>query len=127
MTHDLEQSKSNTDARTCSCHPGDVYFPCQREHAFTHCENKYLRLRVKEQDAELSQLRADMARMREALETGRPAFENLRTHQEQLDFDGSRVGVSRQALEETLEAIERSLSSAALAKPTTQQQNRGEK
>lgn len=31
-----------------------------------------------------------------------PAIENLRNHQQQLDFDGCMVGVSRQALDELL-------------------------
>ena len=33
------------------------------------------------------------------------AIENLRQHQQQLDADGSFVGVSRQALEEALDFI----------------------
>jgi hypothetical protein len=36
-----------------------------------------------------------------------PAIENLRTNQTQLDADGCMVGVSRQAVEETLTEIER--------------------
>lgn len=36
----------------------------------------------------------------------RPAVENLRQHQRQLDMDGIFVGVSRQALEEVLDYIE---------------------
>jgi hypothetical protein len=35
-----------------------------------------------------------------------PAVENLRNHQQQLDADGIMVGVSRQALEETLAHVE---------------------
>lgn len=42
--------KSNEPPRTCSCHPTDIYFPCQREQAFTQCENKYLRSRVEQSD-----------------------------------------------------------------------------
>ena len=34
------------------------------------------------------------------------AIENLKSNQEQLDMDGCRVAVSRQALEETLEFLE---------------------
>jgi hypothetical protein len=40
-----------------------------------------------------------------ALEAGRPAIENLSTCQEQCDFDGIMVKVSRQAVEETLDVI----------------------
>jgi len=40
--------KSDGPPRNCSCHPTDVYFPCQREQAFTQCENKYLRNRVEQ-------------------------------------------------------------------------------
>lgn len=36
----------------------------------------------------------------------RPAVENLRQHQRQLDMDGIFVGVSRQALDEVLDYIE---------------------
>ena len=35
------------------------------------------------------------------------AIENLRTNQKQLDADGCMVGVSRQALDQTLDLIER--------------------
>lgn len=35
------------------------------------------------------------------------AIENLKTNQRQLDADGSEVGVSRQALDETLALVER--------------------
>lgn len=34
------------------------------------------------------------------------AIKNLREHQQQMDIDGCRVGVSRQALDETLDYIE---------------------
>ena len=34
-----------------------------------------------------------------------PAIENLKTNQQQLDADGCMVGVSRQALDETLELV----------------------
>lgn len=34
-----------------------------------------------------------------------PALENLKTHQRQLDADGIEVGVSRQALEETIALV----------------------
>jgi hypothetical protein len=36
-----------------------------------------------------------------------PAFDNLKTHQRQLDADGCEVGVSRQALDEVLALVER--------------------
>lgn len=36
-----------------------------------------------------------------------PAEQNLRSHQRQLDADGSMVGVSRQALDEVFVEIER--------------------
>lgn len=36
-----------------------------------------------------------------------PAIENLKTNQRQLDADGCEVGVSRQALDETLAEVSR--------------------
>lgn len=47
----------------------------------------------------------EIVKMQEALDKAKDAIQNLRDYQEQLDFDGSRVGVSRQALEETLDAV----------------------
>lgn len=41
------------------------------------------------------------------LRPAHPAIENLRTCQRQLDMDGCEVGVSRQALEETLAELDR--------------------
>lgn len=38
-------------------------------------------------------------------ETFTPAIENLKTCQRQLDMDGCEVGVSRQALDETLDVL----------------------
>lgn len=47
MTDDTQNvAKTNEAPRTCSCHPSDVYFPCQREHAFTHCERSFLKSQV---------------------------------------------------------------------------------
>lgn len=43
-----------------------------------------------------------------------PAIANLRTNQRQLDMDGCEVGVSRQAVEESLEEIDR-LRAVAIA------------
>lgn len=37
----------------------------------------------------------------------KPAEQNLRDNQTQLDMDGVMVGVSRQALEETLDELEK--------------------
>jgi hypothetical protein len=46
------------------------------------------------------------ARETGAVERPDAAIEQLRDHQEQLDFDGVMVGVSRQALDETLAYVE---------------------
>lgn len=44
-----------------------------------------------------------------------PAYENLRSYQRQLDADGCEVGVSRQALDEILEAFDALRGGAAKA------------
>lgn len=50
-------------------------------------------------------LRLPLQRGTHALREAGPAIENLRNHQRQLDGDGTEVGVSRQALTETLDAF----------------------
>lgn len=60
-------------------------------------------------------LRDSLARekaMRDALNVAAPAIENLATCQKQLDADGCMVGVSRQAIDETLAAIRAALAGA---------------
>jgi len=55
--------------------------------------------------AELSILRAQLASMRDALEDIAPAVESLASHQVQCDMDGIMVQVSRQAVDEVVNAI----------------------
>lgn len=53
----------------------------------------------------------------DALNEVAPAVENLATHQEQCDFDGVMVKVSRQALYEVLNAINEVAIQAAITSP----------
>lgn len=50
--------------------------------------------------------------------TTNPAYENLRANQRQLDADGCEVGVSRQALDEILDAFA-TLNPSAVITPET--------
>ena len=47
----------------------------------------------------------DLADLRAKAEAAKPAYENLQTCQRQLDMDGCMVGVSQQALDESLAAL----------------------
>lgn len=48
-----------------------------------------------------------MEKTNEERDMSKEAINNLRTNQTQLDMDGAMVGVSRQAVEETLAYIDR--------------------
>lgn len=54
---------------------------------------------------ELTALRTQLASMRDALEDIAPAVESLASHQVQCDMDGIMVQVSRQAVDEVVNAI----------------------
>lgn len=56
----------------------------------------------------------DLSAIEGRLEIAKPAIENLTTCQRQLDMDGCEVGVSRQALDETL-AVAADISSLIAA------------
>lgn len=53
----------------------------------------------------LSTAQGEVEAKTKALQDWRPAYDNLRSCQRQLDQDGAEVGVSRQALEEVLDAL----------------------
>ncbi len=48
MTETENAAKANEAPRACTCNPSDVYFPCQKHHAFWICENSFLKGRVRE-------------------------------------------------------------------------------
>src|SRR5690606_22838312 len=60
----------------------------------------------------------------ESGEARHPAIENLRNCQRQLDMDGCEVGVSRQAVDETLAEIDRLQSSLTAAQQESQSRER---
>lgn len=55
--------------------------------------------------AEVRALKAALQDAKALLDGARPAWTNLTTNQRQLDMDGCEVGVSRQAVDETVDAV----------------------
>lgn len=70
--------------RGCTCHPSDVYFPCQQHHAFWICENAWLKQREAALLAERDRLREALKEIQEIIGKRHSISESLNDAQDML-------------------------------------------